>query len=130
MFELAYNSNARLTVKNPRKHYFAVEKVAMRQRKLIELTLVSDLCGQYHIQTSMFYNWQKQFFERWGGPLPSSYLARRRKSIKSDESPPFTKRCQDQAMALFHQIGVYPSGTPLSVEDAIRLIDDFVGYGN
>ena len=77
-------------MKNPRKHYFAVEKVAIRQRKLIELALVSDLCDQYHIQTSIFYNWQIQFFEK-GGPLPSSYLARRRKSIKSDESPPFTK---------------------------------------
>jgi transposase len=24
---------------------------------------VSDLCDQYHIQPSVFYNWQKQFFE-------------------------------------------------------------------
>jgi transposase-like protein len=87
----------------PRKHYSAVEKVAILRRHLLERVPVSDLCDQCRIQTSVFYNWQKQFFEK-GGPLPSSYLARRRKSIKSEESPPFTK-----AMALFDQIRVHPS---------------------
>ena len=47
----------------PRKHYTAVEKVAILRRHLIERVPVSDLCDQYGIQPSMFYNWQKQFFE-------------------------------------------------------------------
>ena len=47
----------------PRKHYDAVEKVAILRRHLIERIPVSDLCDQYDIQPSMFYNWQKQLFE-------------------------------------------------------------------
>ena len=50
-------------MKKPRKHYAAVEKVAILRRHLLERVPVSDLCDQYHIQPSMFYNWQKQFFE-------------------------------------------------------------------
>jgi transposase len=46
-----------------RKHYAAVEKVAILRRHLIDRVPVSDLCDQHHIQPSMFYNWQKQFFE-------------------------------------------------------------------
>ncbi len=47
----------------PRKHYTAVEKVAILRRHLIDRVPISDVCDQYHIQPSMFYNWQKQFFE-------------------------------------------------------------------
>ena len=47
----------------PRKHYTAVEKVVILRCHLIERVPVSDLCDQYRIQPSMFYNWQKQFFE-------------------------------------------------------------------
>jgi transposase len=49
-------------MKTPRKHYTAVEKVAILRRHLLERLPVSDLCDQYHIQPSMFHNWQKQFF--------------------------------------------------------------------
>jgi transposase len=47
----------------PRKHYTPAEKVAILRRHLVEHVPVSDVCDQYKIQPSMFYNWQKQFFE-------------------------------------------------------------------
>jgi transposase len=47
----------------PRKHYTAAEKVAILRRHLVERVPVSDVCDQYKIRPSMFYNWQKQFFE-------------------------------------------------------------------
>ena len=50
-------------MRKPCKHYAAVEKVAILGRHLLERVPVSDLCDQYHIQPSVFYNWQKQFFE-------------------------------------------------------------------
>jgi len=50
-------------MKKPCKHFSAVEKVAILRRHLFERVPVSDLCDQYRIQPSMFYNWQKQFFE-------------------------------------------------------------------
>jgi transposase len=68
----------------PRKHYLAVEKVAILRRHLIERVPVSNLCDQYRIQPSMFYNWQKQFFENGAGAFEQPRSAQR--STKSDES--------------------------------------------
>jgi transposase-like protein len=47
----------------PHKHYTAVEKVAILRRHVVERMPVSDICDQYRIQPSLFYNWQRQFFE-------------------------------------------------------------------
>ena len=46
-----------------RKSYPAEEKVAVLRMHLLERTPVSDLCDQHHMQPSMFYRWQKEFFE-------------------------------------------------------------------
>ena len=47
VFELAYNSNGRSSMRKSRKHYAAVEKVAILRRHLLERVPVSDLCDQY-----------------------------------------------------------------------------------
>ena len=41
----------------------AEEKVKILRLHLLEGKPVSDLCEQYGIAPSMFYNWQKAFFE-------------------------------------------------------------------
>src|SRR5437016_3902470 len=46
-----------------RKHYSPEEKVAILRRHLVEKVPVSDLCDQHGIQPSVFYHWQKEFFE-------------------------------------------------------------------
>ena len=46
-----------------RKQYSPVEKVAIIRRHLIEGVTVSDLCDEYGLQPTVFYRWQKQFFE-------------------------------------------------------------------
>ena len=46
-----------------RKNYAAEDKVAVLRMHLLEKTPVSDLCDQHHMQPSMFYRWQKEFFE-------------------------------------------------------------------
>ncbi len=45
-------------MKKPRKHHSAAKKVAILGRHLVEHVPASDLCDQYHIQPSMFYNTQ------------------------------------------------------------------------
>jgi transposase-like protein len=40
------------------------EKVAILKEHLLDKKPLSDICDQYHIQPTMFYRWQKQFFER------------------------------------------------------------------
>ncbi len=51
------------TNKRKRKQYQAVEKVAIIRKHLLENQSVSDLCDEHSIAPSVYYRWQKQFFE-------------------------------------------------------------------
>jgi transposase len=46
-----------------RKHYSAPDKVAILRLHLLEKKPVSDLCDQFGIHPTLFYRWQKEFFE-------------------------------------------------------------------
>ena len=46
-----------------RRHFTAQEKVAALKRHLLEKVPVSDLCDQLGIAPTLFYRWQKEFFE-------------------------------------------------------------------
>ena len=50
-------------MKKKRKQYRAEEKVAILRRHLVEKVAVSDLCEEYGLQPTVFYRWQKVFFE-------------------------------------------------------------------
>jgi len=50
-------------MRKPRKNYTPVEKVAILRRHLIDHVPVSDLCDAYQLSPTLFYLWQKQFFE-------------------------------------------------------------------
>ena len=50
-------------MRKPRKNYTPVEKVAILRRHLIDHVPVSDLCDEYQLQQTLFYAWQKLFFE-------------------------------------------------------------------
>ena len=47
----------------PRRHFSALDKVALLKRHLLEKTPVSDLCDEVGIAPNLFYRWQKEFFE-------------------------------------------------------------------
>ena len=55
-----------------RKNYTAKEKVAILRRHLIDHIPVSQLCDEYHLQPTVFYRWQKQFFENGEAAFASS----------------------------------------------------------
>ncbi len=46
-----------------RKNFQSAEKVAVLKKHLLEGVKVSDLCEEFSIQPSKFYQWQKEFFE-------------------------------------------------------------------
>jgi len=46
-----------------RKNYTPEEKVAILKRHLLEKVPVSDLCDELGLNPTVFYGWQKQFFE-------------------------------------------------------------------
>jgi len=50
-------------MRKKRHNYTPEEKVTILKRHLVERVPVSDLCDEYHLQPTIFYNWQKQFFE-------------------------------------------------------------------
>jgi transposase-like protein len=50
-------------VKKPRKHYTGEEKVAILRRHLLEQEPVSKICDELGLKPTVFYRWQKEFFE-------------------------------------------------------------------
>ena len=55
-----------------RRKYTTEQKVAILRRHLVEKVAVSDLCEEYKIQPSVFYQWQRAVFENLGAALESS----------------------------------------------------------
>ena len=61
-----------------RRHFTAQEKVAILRRHLLEKTPVSDLCDQFGIHPTLFYRWQKEFFEN--GHTAFAHTGKRRQA--------------------------------------------------
>ncbi len=50
-------------MRKQRKHCTAEEKVAILRRYLVDREPVSKLCDELALQPTVFYRWQKEFFE-------------------------------------------------------------------
>src|SRR5580692_405665 len=50
-------------MKKRRKHYTPDEKVVILRRHLVEKEPISKLCDELGLQPTVFYRWQKEFFE-------------------------------------------------------------------
>jgi transposase len=50
-------------MKKQRKQYTPEEKVAVLRRHLLEREPISKLCDELGLQPTVFYRWQKEFFE-------------------------------------------------------------------
>ena len=55
--------------KKTRKRLTPQEKLAILRLHLLEHTPVSDLCDRHGIHPTMFYRWQKEFFENGAAAL-------------------------------------------------------------
>ena len=62
---------------NERKHYTAQDKVAILRLHLLEKKAVSDLCDEYRIHPTLFYRWQKEFFENGAAAFETNGKRRR-----------------------------------------------------
>src|SRR5712691_10678840 len=58
-------------MRKERKHYTAVEKVAILRRHLLDKVPVSDLCEELCLRQTVFYCWQKEFFENGAAAFQS-----------------------------------------------------------
>ena len=50
-------------MKNTRRQFKAQEKVKILRLHLLEQTPISDVCDEYGLNPTVFYRWQRQFFE-------------------------------------------------------------------
>lgn len=50
-------------MRKQRYNYRPEEKVQILKRHLVDRVPVSDLCDEYSLQPTVFYDWQKRFFE-------------------------------------------------------------------
>ena len=50
-------------MRKERKNYTAEEKVAILKRHLVDKEPISTLCDELALQPTVFYRWQKEFFE-------------------------------------------------------------------
>ena len=50
--------------KKKHRQYAPDEKVAILRQHLLEGTTISDVCETNQLQPSVYYRWQKQFFEQ------------------------------------------------------------------
>jgi transposase-like protein len=62
-----------------RRHFTPEIKVALLREHLLDKVPVSDICEKNGITVTLFYNWQKQFFEN--GTAAFTANDKRRKAI-------------------------------------------------
>ncbi len=58
-------------MKKQRKHYTAEEKVAILRRHLLEQEAISKLTEEQGLQPTVYYRWQKEFFENGAAAFQS-----------------------------------------------------------
>jgi transposase len=54
-----------------RRHFTPQQKVAILREHLVEQVPVSDLCDKYELHPTLFYQWQKAFFENGAAAFES-----------------------------------------------------------
>jgi transposase len=69
-------------MKRKRKNYTPEEKVIILKRHLVDRVPVSDLCDEYTLQPTVFYRWQKDFFENGAVAFEKDPSAQKRKNAE------------------------------------------------
>ena len=73
-------------MKRPRRYFAPEEKVAVLRRHLLEKTPISDLCDEFAISPTQFYQWQKQLFDHGAAAFKNSDLAVQRVEQAKDRT--------------------------------------------
>ena len=90
-------------MKKSRKHYTAEDKVAILRRHLLEGAVVSALCDELGLQPTVFYRWQKEFFEN--GAAAFEQKARPNHSAEQERVTYLEKKIQRKDEVLAELMG-------------------------
>ena len=90
---------------NNRRYFSPEQKVAILREHLIEGKAVSDLCDKHHIHPTVFYQWQRQFFENGTAAFESKQSRSRvsdgyQKKIEAASAPAARSK-----FLKFHRVG-------------------------
>src|SRR5947209_20512009 len=90
-------------MRKERKHFTAEEKVAILLRHLLDKVPVSDLCEELGLQPTVFYRWQKEFFENGAAAFQTSERPRRQAEERQKRVEFLEKNVQtkDEVLAEF-----------------------------
>jgi transposase-like protein len=83
--------------RKPRKQYSAQEKVAILRERLLEGKPLSEVCERHQLQPTVFYAWQKQFFE-------NGAAAFERKNKRSEEAKDRTVTALQEKLAKKNEV--------------------------
>jgi transposase-like protein len=92
-------------VRKARKYYTAEEKVAILRRHLLEQEPVSKLCDEWGLQPTVFYRWQKEFFENGAAAFQSK--ARAKAPAEQERIEHLEKKIQRKDEVLAELMGEY-----------------------
>jgi transposase len=65
-----------------RRSFSAEDKVRILRRHLVDKVPVSDLCDEQGLHPTLFYKWQKEFFEHGGAAFERSNGSKERRMEK------------------------------------------------
>ena len=110
-------------MKEQRKHYAPEEKVAILRRHLLEQEPISKLCDEVGLQPTVFYRWQKEFFENGAAAFQTRVRANQQPEQERIEY--LTKKIQtkDEVLAELmadHTALTRPDRSFKQAENAIR----------
>ena len=88
-------------MRKERKHYTSEEKVTILRRHLLDKIPVSDLCEELGLQPTVFYRWQKEFFENGASAFQSKQRPTRQVEEKQKRIEFLEKKVQtkDEVLA-------------------------------
>ncbi len=82
-----------------RRNYTPEEKVRILRRHLIDRVPVSDLCDEFGLQPTVFYRWQKDFFEHGAAAFERQSKGKDREIQRRIEALQAKVRRKDEVLA-------------------------------
>ena len=68
---LMSRASERIPMEKTRRQFTPQQKVAISREHLVERVPVSDLCDKHKLHPTLFYQWQKAFFENGAAAFES-----------------------------------------------------------
>ena len=81
-------------MRKERKHFTPEEKVAILRRHLVDKVPVSELCEELRLRPTVFYRWQKEFFENGAAAFQSQERPQRQGEEKQKRIEFLEKKVQ------------------------------------